>query len=89
MFELCGLFWAEGPGPVFGFFAEAAANGIHFDVVGFFFEFCGGAEAVVEEVRLPLNRVVRRDVMFPATDRGVEAGFAWGRDDGVEVVGHE
>jgi hypothetical protein len=59
------FFWAEGPGPVFGFFAEVAADGVHFDVIGFFFEFGIGPEAVVEEVALPFYEMVGSDVVFP------------------------
>jgi hypothetical protein len=39
------------------FLAEDAADRVHFDVVGFFFEFGFVAEAVVEEVGLPFDRI--------------------------------
>ena len=59
---------AEGPGPVFGFCAEVFADGVHSDVFGFLFEFGGVAQAVVEEVVLPLDRVMGCDVVFPTGD---------------------
>ena len=79
----------EGPGPVFGFFAEAAADWVHFDVVGFFLELVFVAEAVVEEVSLPINSKLSGGVMFPAVDGGRQAGITRDSDNRVKVVGHE
>ena len=87
--ERRALPWAEGVGPVFGFLAEVAADGVHCDVMGFFLEFGGVAEAMVEEVALPLDFVLRGDVVFPVGNGFGEAGIGRKSEYSVEVVWHE
>src|ERR1041385_8854968 len=83
------IIWAIDPGPVFGAFAQAAPHRVHEDVIGLLLFLVMVAQAVVEEVSLPVNLLMRGEKMFPVPDGLLHPWLARECDDAVEMIGHE
>jgi hypothetical protein len=57
--------WTIYPQPILGSLAQSFADRIHQDVAGFLFEFVMIAQAVVEEIALPIHAMFSSDELLP------------------------
>lgn len=80
---------AVNPGPVFPPFAQAASHRIHHDVTDFSLFFVVVTQAMIEEIALPFDRVMCRQIVLPVRNRFLHPGLARKGNNAVEMVRHE
>src|SRR5947207_12696659 len=83
------IVWTIYPQPLLGSLAQSFANRIHQDVAGFLFEFVMIAQAVIEEIALPIHRMFPSDELLPILDGRCHSRFTRERDDCVQMIRHK
>ncbi len=79
--------WPIDPHPVFRPFAQALADGIHKDVTRLLVHFVMVAQAMIEEVALPIHAVFSRHILLPFFNHGLHSRLAREGEDGVQMIG--
>jgi hypothetical protein len=69
--------------------AQSFADRIHQDVAGFLFQFVMVAQAMIEEIALPINAVFSCNELFPVLDGCCHSRFTWECHDCVQMIRHK
>ena len=81
--------WAIRPNPIFHPVTQPLSHGIHQDVRSLFFEFVPVAQAMVEEIPLPLNAMFYGREFFPVSNGHCHARFARKSNDAMQMIRHQ
>src|SRR6266496_570699 len=77
------------PHPILGSLAQSFANRIHQYVASFLLQFMMVAQAVIEEIALPIHAMLSGDELFPVLDGVFHSRFARERNDRMQMIRHK
>jgi hypothetical protein len=77
------------PDPIIHSLAQSFPNRIHQDVASFLFQFVMIAQAVIEEIALPIHAMFSSNELFPVLDGRCPSWFARKCHDRVQMVWHK
>jgi len=80
---------AIDPGPLFGALAQTLPNRVLEDIIGLRAGFVVIAQAVIEEVPLPVDALSSREIPLPICDGALQARLARESDDAMQMIGHQ
>jgi len=81
--------WAINPHPILRSLAQSFANRIHQDIAAFLLQFVMVAQAVIEEITLPIHAMFSGDELLPVLDGRCHSRFARERHDSMQMIRHE
>jgi len=83
------IVWTINPHPIFRLLAQSFPDRIHQDVAGFLFQFVMVAQAMIEEIALPIDTMFSSDELFPVLDGCCHSRFTWECHDRVQMIRHK
>jgi hypothetical protein len=77
------------PRPILRSLAQRFADRIHQDITGLLFQFVMVAQAVIEEIALPVHAMMSSDELLPVLDSRLHSRFTRERNNRMQMIRHE